>query len=189
MTIIRMALMAWMAGTVAHAAQPQTKISVYMRDKASIKPWVGADAKALAGQMFAWIGISLAWGTDKPAVEMSQPPIFIDLMGRTPAMLRPGAMAYTQPCDGPHITVFYDRIDHSPNPGRVLAHVMVHEIAHVLQGVCRHSDSGIMKAQWSLWDLREMSFKTLPFTREDVGLIYLGLAVRMTGTSVVESGR
>jgi hypothetical protein len=50
MTIIRMALMAWMAGTVAHAAQPQTKISVYMRDKASIKPWVGADAKALAGR-------------------------------------------------------------------------------------------------------------------------------------------
>ena len=62
MTIIRMALMAWMAGTVAHAAQPQTKITVYMRDQASIKPWVGADAKALAGQMFAWIGISVAMG-------------------------------------------------------------------------------------------------------------------------------
>ena len=46
-----------------------------------------------------------------------------------------------------------------------------------------------MKAQWSLWDLRQMSFKILPFAREDVGLIYLGLALRMTGTSVVESGR
>jgi len=71
----------------------------------------------------------------------------------------------------------------------VLAHVMVHEIAHVLQGVCRHSDSGIMKAEWSPRELREMSFKALPFAREDVGLIYLGLAVRMTGTSGAESGR
>ena len=189
MTIIRMVLMAWMAGTVAHAARPQAKITVYVRDRARIQPWVASTAKVLASQMFAWIGISVQWGTGKPAAETSQPPIFIDLVDNTPAKLRPGAMAYTQPCDGPHVTVFYDRIDHSSNPSRVLAHVMVHEIAHVLQGVCRHSDSGIMKAQWSPWDLREMSFKNLPFAREDVGLIYLGLAVRMTGTRVAESGR
>ena len=62
MTIIRMALMAWMAGTAAHAARPQTKITVYLRDWARTKPWVGVDAKAWASQMFAWIGIAVQWG-------------------------------------------------------------------------------------------------------------------------------
>src|SRR6476620_10457757 len=57
MMITRIALMAWIAGTIAHAARPQTKITVYLRDRASIKPWVGVDAKGLASQMFAWIGI------------------------------------------------------------------------------------------------------------------------------------
>jgi hypothetical protein len=190
MTILQMALMAWMAGTEAQAARPQTKITVYVRDKASINPWVGVTAKTLARQMFAWIGISLEWGIGKPAAEASQLPIFIDLVGNTPAKLRPGAMAYTQPCNGTHITVFYDRVVDSSNPGRVLAHVMVHEIGHVLQGVCRHADSGIMKAKWNIWDLHEiLSFQTLQFTREDVDLIYLGLAVRMNGTSLVDSGR
>jgi len=189
MMITRIALMAWIAGTIAHAARPQTKITVYLRDRASIKPWVGVDAKGLASQMFAWIGISVQWSRGNPSAETLQPPIFIDLVDNTPANFRPGAMAYTQPCNGPHITVFYDRIDHSSNPSRVLAHVMVHEIAHVLQGVCRHSDSGIMKAEWSPRELREMSSKTLPFAREDVSLIYRGLAVRMTGTSALDSGR
>ena len=190
MTIIRIALLAWMAGTVVHAAQPQTKITVYVRDKASIQPWVRVKAQSLASQMLSWIGISVEWGTGQPAPGTSQPPIFIDLMGRTPAKLRPGALAYTHPCDGPLITVFYDRIDDSSIPtNRVLAHVMVHEIAHVLQGICRHSDSGIMKARWTPWDFRDMSFKPLQFTREDVELIQLGLTGRMGGTRAVNSSR
>ena len=46
--------------------------------------------------------------------------------------------------------IFYDRVRKiKPNKiPAVLAHVMVHEVTHILQGICRHSASGVMKAQW-----------------------------------------
>jgi hypothetical protein len=43
--------------------------------------------------------------------------------------------------------VFYDRLQERGQPNRlpaILAHVMVHEITHILQGVQRHSKSGVM---------------------------------------------
>jgi hypothetical protein len=189
MTITRMVMMAWMAGTAAHAGQPQTKLIVFVRDRAGANPWVCVTAKSLAGQMFAEIGISVEWGKGRPAGHTPQPPIFIELVTGTPAKFMPGALAYAMPYDGAPIRVFYDRIEEKPGRSRVLAHVMVHELTHVLQRICRHSDTGIMKAQWTLWDFQEMSFKTLPFTQADVELIDLGLAARMARTSVVDAGR
>jgi hypothetical protein len=72
--------------------------------------------------------------------------------------------------------VFYDRIKQKPAPGELLAHVMVHEITHILQGISRHSDSGVMKANWSGEDFQRMRYKVLPFAEEDVVLIHRGLA-------------
>ena len=60
----------------------------------------------------------------------------------------------------------------------VLAHVLVHEITHILQGLSRHSESGVMKARWDSQDFAQMSWKPLPFTAEDVDLIQRGLAAR-----------
>jgi hypothetical protein len=56
----------------------------------------------------------------------------------------------------------------------VLAHVLAHEITHVLQGAARHSESGITKARWTLDDLAEMRVLPLRFTVEDVELIHRG---------------
>ena len=74
--------------------------------------------------------------------------------------------------------MFYDRIKYKPAPAELLAHVMVHEITHILQGISRHSDSGIMKANWSGEEFQRMRFKALPFTEEDVVLIRRGLEAR-----------
>ena len=41
----------------------------------------------------------------------------------------------------------------------VLAHVLVHELARVLQGVARHSETGVMQAHWTLRDYSEMEDK------------------------------
>jgi hypothetical protein len=43
--------------------------------------------------------------------------------------------------------------------------------------VARHSESGILKAQWSNTDYEEMLFHKLAFTNFDVDLIHQGLAV------------
>ena len=60
----------------------------------------------------------------------------------------------------------------------LLAHVLVHEIAHILEGVNTHSESGIMKALWSDEDLFEMMKKPLTFTASDIRIIRFGLEVR-----------
>jgi len=67
----------------------------------------------------------------------------------------------------------------------LLAHVLVHEITHILQGTCRHSDTGIMKARWTHQDYMEMGQKPLSFTEEDLQLIRTGLAKRANSVTLI----
>ena len=97
--------------------------------------------------------------------------------------LLPGALAYALPYEGVHIRVFYDRVERVV-PGLtavVLAHVLVHETTHILEGIYRHSDSGVMKAAWTKQDHLQMQVEALSFAPEDVKLIRLGLASRLAG--------
>jgi hypothetical protein len=141
-----------------------------------------------ATEMFAAIGVTLDWrhkSRDCPAGA-----ILIKIIGRTPPALHPGALAYARPYEGTHICVFYDRIAESrdaPTATRVLAHVLVHEITHILEGINRHSDHGVMKAQWSQSDFCQMARKPLEFASEDVILIELGMAARATPHNVLYS--
>ena len=71
----------------------------------------------------------------------------------------------------------------------VLAHVMAHEITHVLEGIGRHSQTGVMRAHWRGGDYREMRSKPLPFAPEDVCLIHEGLASRLSAAGAPEASR
>jgi len=173
-----MALAVFVAGTAAYADQPQPKLIIYVRNTAAVPGPVLIRATWMAGRMFADIGISLVWANAKPAIESSQPPIFVELATATPESLRPGALAYALPFEGSHLTVFYDRVASIESTGILLAHVLVHEITHLLQGVDRHSATGVMKANWNNTDYDAMRYKPLPFTAFDVQLIYSGLAGR-----------
>ena len=76
-----MVLMAWLAGTFAHAGQPQYKLNVYLLDKANDGYLNYTLAETLASRMFAVIGISLEWTKGKPAAESPQRPIIIEVYG------------------------------------------------------------------------------------------------------------
>jgi hypothetical protein len=92
---------------------------------------------------------------------------------------RPGAMAYTELGVNRHIVVFFDRVRDTVGPksvNRLLAYVLVHEITHLLQGVARHSATGVMKARWDWHDLAAITTRNLAFEPGDVELIRLGLA-------------
>jgi hypothetical protein len=107
--------------------------------------------------------------------------ITISFSNGTPDKEFPGALAYAQPFAG-RILVFRDRIDKflPQMRARVLAYVLAHEIAHVLQGIVRHSDSGIMKAHWYRGDFRAMFSMNLKFTTYDVLLIHNGLDTNLS---------
>jgi hypothetical protein len=134
-------------------------------------------AHLLTMRMFADIGIKLKWlyTTSCPSGTL-----LISLQRATPADLRPGAMAYAMVSEGTHIVVFLDRVrdEAHGNTARVLANVMAHEITHILQGVGRHSLTGLMKPGWAREDFVIMRGETLPFAREDIELIYEGMERR-----------
>jgi hypothetical protein len=89
---------------------------------------------------------------------------------------RPGSLAFSTlgAQGGTRIQVFYNRVvEAAPAQLRpfILAHVLEHEITHVLEGVSRHSETGVMKARWDTGDYRQMSRAPLPFAAEDIRLI------------------
>jgi hypothetical protein len=134
-------------------------------------------ARKLASKMFAGIGVTIEWTPwrhDCPVGDV----IVITLSYDTPNDQFPGDWAYARPYEGTHIVVFYDRVRRKMPPAKVpilLAHVLVHEITHILQGVKRHSASGIMKPEWDPTDLFQMVRKPLGFAKEDVVLIHDGI--------------
>jgi hypothetical protein len=141
-------------------------------------------AQVLAVRMFAAIGIALEWAKGKPTGESAQPPIIIEVRTGAPENFKPGSLAYALPYEGSHITVLVDRIENMGAPSNVLAHVMVHEITHILQGLSRHSATGVMKERWTAWDLSGMRWRPLPFTPSDIELIYSGLTQRAAQSCV-----
>jgi hypothetical protein len=180
MRLAAVAAIAVAVGTSAQAAQrPDGRVTVYFRDNPSVPDPVSSIARALASDMFAGIGVRIDWLSGQPAASSATAgAIAIELVTETPGPFLPGALAYAKPYEGVHIRVFYDRIKYKPAPAELLAHVMVHEITHVLQGISRHSDSGIMKANWGGDDFQRMRYKPLSFTEEDVVLTHRGLEAR-----------
>ena len=135
-----------------------------------------------ASKIFAEIGVRIDWlphSHDCDAIEG----IVVSLSDETPAKKYPGAWACARPYEGLHIEVFYDRIQKKMGNAaapRLLAYVLTHEIAHVLQGSDGHSPTGIMKAVWDSGDYFEMIHGRVKFTPSDIRLIRLGLDTRKT---------
>jgi hypothetical protein len=182
MKIAAMTLMAAMVGVGAEPKRPQQKLTVYLRESGHVPPEVRGPAVYLANEMFARIGIRLDWRSGEPPRTSSARPIGIELATDTPANLLPGALGSAMPYEGVHIRVFYDRLQSDVAPRSVLlAHVLVHEIAHILQGTDQHSNSGVMKAVWTHPDHVRMRTEALPLTPQEVERIRLGLASRASG--------
>jgi hypothetical protein len=181
MKITAMTILAVAAATAAQAHETATAAerTVTVCVEGGIGFDVMLQAKNTASAMFAGIGVRVAWHRGLGGCPAQG--IMISLSTGTPAKHLPHALAYALPYEGTHIVVFYDRIQGTAAPSltpRLLAHVLVHEITHILQGVSRHSRTGVMKAQWEGPDYTEMAWKPLPFAPEDIDLIYRGLEGR-----------
>jgi hypothetical protein len=127
--------------------------------------------------MFSEAGVAIQWYGWRCPVDAIQ----VTISTKTARELHPGALAYALPHSGTQIMLFYDRMKQTIESYRfpsLLAHVLAHEITHLLQGFPRHSDSGLMKATWNWQDYYQMDGLSLPFTDEDIELIHRGLAQR-----------
>ena len=136
------------------------------------------NAKLVAAGILKQAGVELTWSKGNRHLSCGERLIAITFLAPTPDSLLPGAMGYALPYSNgsSRITVFLDRLQpllaRSPNSrGRILGHVMAHELTHVLQGVARHADRGLMKQRWSENDIQQMAVKPLELTTADVLLI------------------
>jgi hypothetical protein len=152
---------------------PGRPVAVYYRYSPGIPLSAAERAQGLASAMFANIGITLAWQSGSPSPSETGA-VAIDFVAHTPETLKPGALAFALPYEGVHIRIFWDRIQ----TWQLLAHVIVHEVTHILQGTDHHSGEDIMKAHWTRNDQSRMKVKPLSFTPADVDMIYNGLSAR-----------
>jgi hypothetical protein len=141
-------------------------------------------ARLVAAGILAPAGVDLQWNRKSPVMPCSRPSIVIGFTENTPAKLLPGAMAYALPYagGGTRITLFLDRMAplfklvNGSQAGILLGHVLAHEITHILQGIGRHSASGLMKARFSGSDFQQMLIRPMPLTPDDKRLIQQALS-------------
>jgi hypothetical protein len=141
-------------------------------------------ARLQAAQLFAAAGIRLEWRDGEPKPDANGARVVgIQFVETTPvafhAKLDEGAMAFARLYGaGPSsITVLGDRVRSVLQPytevqaGKLLGHILAHELCHVLEGGPRHSQTGLMKPFWTILDYGEMISTGLPFAPEDVELM------------------
>jgi hypothetical protein len=148
---------------------------------------------AIAAKMFSAAGVRIDWRFGQPSGRRSHldgAPV-VRMAARTPETYLSGALGSTLPLQG-EITVFYDRIrpkGETQYTATLLAHVLAHEIAHVMEGILRHSATGIMKANWTVEDTWDMIQGRLSFAPEDLDLIRRGLASRAATIRPLSGGK
>jgi hypothetical protein len=177
-------LLAAMDSSSIYAAE-KTRVDVYISDRDDSAQLLGT-GKVLASGIFDHIGVHVVWHNGElPANSPSKPVFAIRTLEHPLESATSTALASARivGSSGTEITIYKDRLhrflaDNGSLGGLAAGYVLAHELAHVMQGVARHSESGILKANWSRQDFQAMVFHKLAFTPLDVELIHRGLAVQ-----------
>ncbi len=198
MMVGMMALAATGACVGIDARNAGYEVTVYMMNQQIVEPLLLSRAEALASSIFARIDVRLRWDIATPprhpkigGGSCPHANVVIYLATDKPASFHPGAPAYSIPYaqSGVRITVFYDRVldsrrDNMSLSAAFLGHILAHEITHVLQGIARHSETGLMKSEWSSADRDQIKVAPLPFAPEDIELIRRAFDQRSCGNGV-----
>ncbi len=141
-------------------------------------------ARGIVQEAYADIGVQVIWRFGKTSSlsgcekKPGRRQIVFDLRHGTAKSRSADALAFANPYShqGPCVTLLMDRLkdeaDRNPETtGILLGHVLAHEIGHVLQGIERHSEAGLMKERWSNREVGEMGRARLRFTGYDAELI------------------
>jgi hypothetical protein len=190
-------VISWNASAKELSRQYCYRVSVRLSNQAEAPADLLRDGEGATSTIFAGIHVQLTWVhltwrdqtrhqsmavsgcIDEPATH----DITLEIVRHAPAGASGAALAMAMPYadDGVRAVIFYDRVEpllqlhHAPQ-ATVLGYVLAHEIAHILQGTARHSETGVMRARWTENDFQQMRIRMLTFTSEDVLLIRQRLA-------------
>src|SRR5262249_48195086 len=84
---------------------------------------------------------------------------------------------------GTVVYIFYDRVSHlsaryEERGGRLLGHVIAHEVGHLLLPYGAHSRSGLMHADWTRDDMEHIAHGLLLFAPRDAQLLRHSFAIQ-----------
>jgi hypothetical protein len=161
----------------AHDVAPApADVTVYLEDGNAM---LNLLTKSMVGRMFEAAGVRVAWRAGHPRPDAARGLAVTVRMTETAGSDRERrVMGRTFPFGaGVHrIDVFLDTIRARADASQVdeykiTAHVLAHEIGHLLEGIDHHSGDGIMKACWTRDDYRTMARQPLAFAEEDLEMI------------------
>jgi hypothetical protein len=182
MKIARVIGMAALAGSLhaGHRMRIDNNPSVAPDVTVYVDNVLNLQTKALASRMFAAVGVRVVWRLGEPQPNAAGGLVVGVRFAESPSLNYRGVvLARAYPFGGSvrSITVFRNRVLVMAEASRIeqfklMAHVLVHEIGHVLERNDHHSDTGVMKAQWTPADYEAMAWKPLPFEEEDIAWIH-----------------
>jgi hypothetical protein len=182
---ITLGLLTGMRQLSAQIAQGQPDVHVQVYNMAQIREATLVPALRQAGWIFSRTGIHLSWIGCPLSSAASQNRgmcggsiagalLLLRILPRAPDVFSGEAMGFGLPVPegGIHAAVFYSRVEHLSRSAtapveQILAHVMAHEIGHLLLGSNRHSTKGIMRGRWEYSDIRLAIAGSLSFTPEE----------------------
>jgi hypothetical protein len=164
------------AGVSAHdiAQGSYQVITVCVNPGSHVTPFYMA--RATVSELLKDAGVQVDWQNGDCTTPNA---IRITVSDDKPAEVNPGALGLAMPYEGTHVEIYFDRVRNSCRPSDVpvfLGHVMAHEIVHILEGVARHSPTGLMKSRWRDKDYVQIQHGGLRLSKWDVSLIEMGLA-------------
>ena len=149
-------------------------VDISLEDNITPAKRLGA-TRNLVTTLFGNAGVEIRW----LAAPTERALFRVRVVECAPTTASPEAMAATR-IDQKSVTVYSDRVQRRlgkahPAAAKVaLAYVIAHELAHAMQGIPRHSESGILKAQWTNDDFTAMLFGRLQFAVHDLVMIRNG---------------
>ncbi len=175
------------AGAGARQPAPAADLTVPVRLvwEVSAPPSYDRRAKFSASRLLAEAGITLEWRKGAPHAALGPDVIGINVVASAPPEFANHTLASALPyAAGPvRIQVYFDRlVDYAASCAargpEIMGYVLAHEIGHVLEGVARHSTTGLMRANWTADDLYRIQRQDLSFAPEDRRLMRSGLEAR-----------
>ena len=186
--------LAWSASARDHARPNWCPVNIRLGSQLQLPLALLRDGEEAATTIFARIGVPLVWSEQGQQAlnalagcegESAKRNLAVEIVPHAPNGFSNVALAMAMPYanSGIRIAIFFDRVDpllrghHAPQ-ATVLGYVLAHEIGHVLQGIARHSETGVMRARWLDNDFKQMGMGVLTFTSEDVQLMQRRLVPR-----------
>jgi hypothetical protein len=193
---MRLLYVLWIASAGSAASGDQPVVEVFFPAASGLaRTELFERAHVIASRIYSDMGIRLIWrgAAHHPESCFEDAPnrqIVMAFTTKHPQGMHTQALAYSSVYggSGPCVMLLEEELTAAArlnprNTSVLLGHVLAHEIGHVLQGVARHSETGIMKVHWSQREIIDMNKVWLQFTPLDRDLIFAGLNKQLLATA------